>query len=109
MDASRELDALIAEKVFDFALGRMAEDEELQLIYDQATADLRDIPNYSTELSTAWEIVEKIGVRFCLIKEETSSNYTRPYKAWFTGFSVAYGTSPAHAICLAALKVMKRE
>lgn len=115
MKPSRDLDALIAEKVMGWT------NEYLPDIYGIYRSvwysPNRDDcfkkyvgPKWSTDIHAAWRIVEKLDKRFCLIKEDPNSN-ERPYKAWFQkdaeeGYSVSYGESAAHVICLAALKAI---
>lgn len=88
MNPIRELDKLISEKI----MGN-----------DIASPFTR---YYSRNIEASWEVVEKIGARFSLIKENDKST-ERPYKAWFEGYAVSYGETLPEAICLAALKTLE--
>jgi hypothetical protein len=55
LQAGRELDALIAEKVMGIKCGACLQDGQLEPI----TMDWREIPHYSTDIAAAWEVVEK--------------------------------------------------
>ena len=90
MKPGRDLDALIAEKVM---------------------GSENNCPHYSTDITAAWEVVEKfhkIDVShtfdgwFCSI--DTSDEYGQN-GTW----SHAQGQSAPHAICLAALNVVGEE
>lgn len=107
MKAGRELDALIAEKVFGFALGGMSEeDAEPSIIVNQSAAWFDVIPYYSTDMNDAWDVMEKM--RGCV-----------PLKLWYDDTMMQWcciiskGSSVSDlasiAICLAALKAMEEK
>lgn len=108
MKPGRELDALVAEKVMNFALGMMSEqDVEPSIIVDQAVASFDVIPYYSTDISAAWEVVEKLAGRF------VPSLTLGPTNEWQAVFQEStdviyyeHSNSAPHAICLAALKAV---
>jgi hypothetical protein len=114
----RELDALVAEVALKHTVYRNAKGPWslgppywMDLSGEMLLSN--PLPLYSEDMAAAWELVEAIGHRLCLIKERTPTTYTRPYKAWFssaTGVStpVSYGVTAAHALCLAALRAQQR-
>lgn len=101
MKPGQELDALIAEKVMG-----------LKVNYEFYTcSDLCDnydemgyIPAYSTDIASAWEVVEKLlklhSVEFSYVHFNSEWNVDIDDKIY-----VAADTAP-HAICLAALKAV---
>lgn len=127
MKPGRELDALIAEKVMGWrpiirsewpciALANTP-DNEKEIAFLRA-ADLRgqyeDIPNYSTDIAEAWEIIKKL-IEYNPFWEEKNCLYfqlspTNP-AGWMCNFGdsrhIEYGDTAPHAICLAALKAVE--
>ena len=112
MNPGRELDALIAEKVMGRENVRFgpANNVSVMMAYDDYVYGPNSfpVPHYSTSIANAWAVVEKVGKRFCLITQE-SHTLT---KAWFQkdqneGYPVSYGETPAHAICVAALRTLE--
>lgn len=116
MIPSRELDALVAEKV----LGK-----KLDLRTDSHCVPVghvlpEHVRPYSTDIATAWEVVEKVGLvwrgfHFGLFW----SSYYEDYRdaQWRAGWfeweytgpedrAVGYSLSAPHAICLAALRAV---
>ncbi len=85
MNAGQELDQWVAEKVFGLAKGAQ-------------------VKPYSTDITAAWEVVEKV-------KDWNFSLY-RDYSFWVCELASLYESplhlarsqTAAHAICLAALK-----
>lgn len=117
MEAGKELDTLIAEKIMELReFCSYAGKHKATLGWGKNGADffrgeIFALPKFSSDLSSAFNIVEKIGKRFVLIAEDRNSN-ERCYKAYFMkngeeGYPVSYSDSPAHVICLAALKVLQ--
>lgn len=140
MKPGRELDLLVAEKVMGWrpiirsewpciALANTP-DNEKEIAFLRA-ADLRgqyeDIPNYSTDIAAAWEVVEKM----CPEIPETHGGYCPQFeltsnkgveRTWTASFYdrfgnakwgtssdktfLACGYSVSAAICLAALKAV---
>lgn len=115
MKPGRELDALVAEKV-------MGRSKTVVLGYLTIT---RPVPHYSTDISAAWEIVEELSKRragpsndlefddihmWCDRRKllHGSGVHTR-YIATFDGLMEynGEGETMAHAICLAALKILE--
>lgn len=107
----RKLDALIAEKVMGYP-DKLKADK-----YDNVYRKSGDswiataIPNYSTEIAAAWEVVEKMRLQG-FFTSVTDLSLDSGIEDWSWSFvdiktgSRRYngrGTAP-HAICLAALK-----
>lgn len=116
MVAGRELDALVAEKVMG-SIVRIPEDGSgITLTFDP--------PPYSTDISAAWEVLEKAhAMGYVWVVEQASScpfptvhiinpDKTREGKSNLIHFIGEMekiseeAKSPAHAICLAALKAV---
>lgn len=60
MPAGREMDVLVAERVFGFAVDHefdMPRVKQLRDKYDEFGV----LPNYSTDIGAAWEVVDKIA------------------------------------------------
>lgn len=104
MKAGRELDALVAEKV----MGRPAVRVE-GVFRANGEALFLDVPPYSTDIAAAFEAAERAGVftRQCwylwnsgdgwCVGETTGVNDCAPHIC---------GETPAHVLCLAALKAV---
>jgi hypothetical protein len=65
LEAGRELDALVAEKVMGETVATFITDGEAHPLL---WCDGSDLPNYSTDIRDAWQVVERMrshgGVRF---------------------------------------------
>lgn len=108
MKAGRELDALIALKLFDLKLINMSqpipnEPGKFGMVLfapdDGKHIHELDLPYYSTDISAAWKVIEKLtedGDAFTLLYDH----------GWFANkdgvYEVCETTAP-HAICIAAL------
>jgi hypothetical protein len=116
MKAGRELDALVAEKVLGLSVSKMATSEySYGFFYNPARAEntWQRLPHYSTNLTAAWQVVEKMaekGWRVCF-----SDNGNTHAERWDCRFFREPGTSSKDrviaicdtaplAICLAALR-----
>ena len=106
IEAGRELDALIAEKVMGLTLGPapMSANFEITCV-KLGDHKWRNISYYSTDIGAAWEVVENLG--------ESNFALARGQEHWTAGFSTTNGmagenadTAP-EAICLAALKTVE--
>ncbi len=107
MKPGRELDALVAEKVMGYETVYSGANYYVERTYSP-------VPLYSTDISAAWEVVEKLA---CM-KDEVNVFYD--CGAWFCNTGVdangewsiersgSCATAP-HAICLAALKAVGYE
>ncbi len=93
MKAGRELDALVAEKV----MGQYFRNEWYKLYNDT-------IPCYSTDISAAWKVVEKIKKEFVGISDPLNCNI---WECSFTFKTSALGETAPLAICRAALLAME--
>lgn len=108
----RELDALVAEKVMGWARLQPGNDE-IGWKTGPGALDLSGLPEFSTDIAAAWEVVEEIRRRG-LAPEIALLAYG---KAWGVGFkswrsnttltpaNFVHASAP-HAICLAALKAV---
>lgn len=113
----RELDALVAEKVMgwrvdfdsrrhwtelaDISLDRLVFTEPNGIFHGEQS--INDIPPYSTDVGTAWQVVERM-------KERGGCNVlTYPsgvVQCWINGEHHAVANTAPHAICLAALRAI---
>jgi hypothetical protein len=108
MQAGRELDALIAEKVMGYVPPRPG-----TVGYDMKDLPRNRVPHYSTDIAAAWQVVEKLNL---LSKMKDGCLYFDPslnkwvISEWSGGREFAEGSVEAdtapHAICLAALKAI---
>jgi hypothetical protein len=116
MKPGRELDALIAEKVFGFSAESISGIG--QTWSRKNDSDGFYLQPYSTSIEAAWEVVEKMfklgwNMELNLSVSDDSRAHVSVYRvdfrkfinqeAWVTEFS----QSAPHAICLAALKTME--
>lgn len=134
MQASRELDALVAEKVMGYTLRFAAKawtdadwmgsdtptETNVMAIYapfeqfPRSGAFDKSIPHYSTDIAAAWEVVEKLYERGLCVGVSTLHEWKTKcecsvYYADMAQRMVANAdadTAP-HAICLAALKALE--
>lgn len=106
MKPGRELDTLIAEKIFGWHLDEhnmWAIPGNTFLIYASCT----NIPSYSTDISAAWEVVEKFKAVTRLEKrfnDDTTKWFCELSLGIGEGCCTAYAETAPHAICLAALE-----
>lgn len=114
MEAGRELDALVAEKVMGWTK-RISADHtgseikvlrNMGIIYAWKDAERKerglDVPAYSTDIAAAWQVAEMMrGLDFRLNKDGD-------WVCCFGGTVAFCGESDTapHAICLAALKAV---
>lgn len=119
MNPGRELDALIAQKVFGFKLIDQAQLGRKDKWYWHGEATVL-VPPYSSHIVAAWQVVEKlkiikapdytdelndmpIFVRFLPYEGKWEAGWARSY--YQQAYLCEADTAP-HAICLAALKAM---
>ena len=126
MNAGRELDALVAEKVMgwrevrcnvggNIPYGEPDDDWNRDARADPAhgftgipRVHREEVPDYSTSIAEAWLVVEKLSGQFAVNLSCTSQpvrwlcEFSRSENVWFN----AHGRTPAEAICLAALKAI---
>ena len=127
MSAGREMDALIAEKIFGWSWNGnfLLPPSDHPASVNHWCAEWDDdgrphwLPNYSTDLTTAWEVVEKIGEwrgfeflmrRYCMSEKQWQAGWFEDgYDGYETRVS-AESELPALSICRAALlAVMEAE
>lgn len=88
MKPGRELDLLVAEKIFGWSPSQ---------VYDK-----HSYLSYSTDISAAWEVVEKVKSEYS-VTIDTCLEHEGKWLCTFAYHQVE-GDSAPHAICLAALK-----
>lgn len=131
MRPSRELDALVAEKIMGWTSCEITSRTETRLmwppdspknVFEYKTDGLMGpnkelrVPSYSTDIAAAWEVVEKIRSRQDYVCFEISSEWKgencpadKNFYARFCigrGTLVGYSDSAPTAICLAALEAI---
>lgn len=114
MEAGRELDALVAEKVMGHKV-KWGRSRFYPLDYDTPFFDeqplKRSIPNYSTDIAAAWEVVEKLKEQTAPERDIEIGCYSF-YRvsivdaATEAEIAVMENDSAPLAICLAALKAL---
>lgn len=98
MNPGRELDALVAEKVMDWR----------DVIDGCGIPPTKNhhcfIPNYSTSMANAWEVVEKlcVGNSFRL-----DNHYNGDWHVIFHNKYFSQEKTVPHAVCIAALKAVE--
>lgn len=119
MKPGRELDALVAEKVMgiktEYYSGCLV--EKVSAHFEQRVYPLDYlIPEYSTDISAAWKVVERIEKRFVLQKVFLPHSDQPSFSAHFSNEKVidfwregSVAPTASHAICLAALKTIGTE
>jgi len=103
---AREIDALVAEKVMEWedhgkigmAPKGILPSEEY---YARYFAPQFEIPNYSTDISAAWEITKKFRLPWSI--GECSDG---DYECYISNNITEYAETAAKAICKAALKAV---
>jgi hypothetical protein len=111
MKPGRELDTLVTEKVMGIDIGTRQAfkpiGEDFKYVGEMR---MNDIPHYSTDISAAWELMEK----FKWAEPEVS--YSDEQHCWYAILNKGMnsgimntGDSAPHAICLAALKAVGYE
>jgi hypothetical protein len=119
LQPGRELDALVAEKVF----GALISDPIFagSMIYQgkdnqgkdkgfAVSGTIEDVPHYSTDIAAAWEVLEKVREQvpdFGFGIDDKPGEF-RTY-AVRIGDCMATSISAPHSICLAALKAVGNE
>lgn len=108
MNAGRELDALIADKVMGLRVRHRPGMEPC--IMPANGAPWETIPHYSTDIRAAWEVVEKLDLLNGLLLGRFAYGREDPYWAVYDcgqdGLDDCrgHGDTPTVAICNAALK-----
>ncbi len=118
MEAGRELDALVAEKVMGWRdvrpghytgspgtmYGKAPQPQPWDSPQDR-TKGVSFVPFYSTKIADAWEVIEKLADRDPMIAMWGYEDGTAGWFCDFEGIKDHARTAP-HAICLAALKAV---
>ena len=115
MNAGRDLDALVAEQVFGCKIKHdtgfnFVQQKRLPTMYCQSAGHEHvNFPMYSTSISAAWEVVEKLMPRDIVLA------FNQTAKKWYLRYGDCHrniktdgplaNTAPL-AICLAALKAV---
>ena len=99
MKAGRELDALVAEKVFKMTVWFDEEGEPI----GQGIALRVEIPHFSTKIESAWIVVEKMNCHYIIASAEDSK------ESWvhFGNEENAVIEETPLAICLSALLTLE--
>lgn len=118
MAAGRELDALVAERLFGLRFERAPEGSFAGDLYGFSPLFVDDVMHfaperYSTDIAPAWDVVEAMAARgwtFTLIWDTLCEK--RNAEAWFehpisTAKASAIRTEAPAAICLAALRALE--
>lgn len=114
MEAGRELDAQIAEKVMGYAMTVVAAIDGESLGLDFETEDWQVLPHYSTNIAAAWPIAEKLHLSVMRAGDEWAAAVLdgEPHAEegeYHGGYvdcglhDVAYAPTAPLAICRAAL------
>ena len=126
MEAGRELDALVAEKVMGWVLNRHEFGSELpggplkSLGIAPDGSHIMGLPHFSTNISAAWEVVERLDALGYWFQGRTRfdnegehddgcwAGFTPHLTTGWNGQPDHYTNAPSmpHAICLAALKAV---
>ena len=112
MEAGRELDALVAEKVMK---NKHSNPETFGRCptcgYD---AFYPDLPRYSTDIAAAWEVVEKMadtpgpnGDHWGFMLDYNGVDCVAAFGHWEDWEAKGAADTAPHAICLAALAALK--
>lgn len=103
----RELDAWIAEHVMGWKLRTPYPDRWLN-----SEGMTQSLPHYSTDIYTAWDLLDKLSESNFLI--ETRTYMKQPWQSQVlilkspeSEWIVAVGETMPHAICLAAMKAIE--
>jgi hypothetical protein len=128
MQAGREMDALIAEKVMGFTVKCILGRYQIALFNvgtgEKAPGIFKNLPYYSTNIVAAWNLLEHIkkSVKITVYEpNDTALDYV--YMEWYGGqWDMVLGFTPSEderfygtadtlplAICRAALKVVTEE
>lgn len=109
MEAGREMDALVAEKVMGWEKVHNNPVVWGDSWYGIDGDALMRLPHYSTDIAAAWQVVEKViaGDEY-EIGFENGQHYAKlgSAKGGYAWAGQATGTTAPHAICLAALKAV---
>lgn len=108
MKPGRDLDKLVARIVMRLGVLDIKTDYHYYQRDDHGDYLKKLFPHYSTDISAAWEVIKKLHPGWDI------ALYTIMGKKWFCDLETklgdkmveSVGDTPAHAICLAALKTV---
>lgn len=114
LTAGRELDALVAEKVF----GTVPTWNTVRTMDGPRKRLSGTVPSYSTDIAAAWQVAEDLKRRgwYPMVYVDDTGDLVPPVEpqAWFAKLDPNWrdlpevrGESAAHAICLVALQALK--
>ncbi len=104
MEAGLRLDALIAEKIMGLP-GDVNKGGELLADFIKGHWQTNGYPKYSTSISAAWDVVEKMDCISIRIDKSKKGSVL----CWLDCTYEGEGLTAPHAICLAALKAKRIE
>ena len=114
MNPGRELDALVAEKVFGHVVSR-----NLKGGWSLGEPDYYDsygelilwnpLPPYSEDISSAWQVIEKLKEEFKRVDLTYNSNKWLLTVQGKFGFMSDGQETASHAICIAALRIAEEK
>jgi hypothetical protein len=112
MEAGRELDVLVAEKIMGFSRFKQPSGQEIIARNAEHAATLGLgvwlwdlVPNYSTDIAATFKVTEKFK-EFQMLKVFFPDPPVTRYVASFKRGCEIEAPTMAHAICLAALKAL---
>lgn len=121
MKAGRELDLIVAEKLFGLCVedtwsGKKTPVSAMAVMEHARRFDR--VPHYSTDIAAAWEVVKKLGIIVCWYEGQWVSGTIEKYEMGFAGSNFyldgtfdcqSVSETAPHAICLTALKAIGPE
>jgi hypothetical protein len=124
MNAGRELDALVAERVFGRIVdyGRHGPGQLIATNPRDEDDNWHDLPPYSTDIAAAWQVLEAVAVKgtdfyieyspspyalyWCRFNDTTQGTWTKSGGSEDKRRGDAHASTAPHAICLAALEAV---
>jgi hypothetical protein len=112
MKIGRELDALVAEKIFGAKLiaNPFGTDPHCDFPGRQLGKEFGKLPKFSTDIAAAWEVLEALKKRGAMVHVHfTESQWMASWRKHNDPPSLvisAFAKTAPHAICLAALKAI---
>lgn len=112
MEAGRELDALVAEKVMGLSFYQDEDDPTLLVVENKIGNEIRvgELPNFSTDIAAAWDVVETLKTKnltVCLYVYPGDNECTVIKDDTIDGVNRYRGSSMPYLICMAALKAVE--
>jgi hypothetical protein len=116
MVASRELDAIVAEKVMGWSYTRFMNNVHRVSARHPVWQEFIVVPRYSTDLAAAWQVVEKLATGYRNVLIENTAELLGKRRYWvdikehgdlgMIDIAKANADTAPLAICLAALKAV---